>query len=51
MNTIATSQAQGSDFPEFDVSDDFLEGSGGAAAPLVEYTYYGCTNYGYCPGY
>lgn len=33
-----------------DVSDDTLEGVGGAE-PWVNYTYYNCTGYGYCPGY
>jgi hypothetical protein len=34
----------------FDISDDALEGAAGADA-IVDYTYYGCTSYSYCPGY
>ncbi len=34
----------------FDVSDQALEDVGGAE-PWVNYTYYNCTGYGYCPGY
>ncbi|MGD9920497.1 MAG: hypothetical protein AB7V13_03485 [Pseudorhodoplanes sp.] len=32
----------------FDVSDQALEDASGAE---VNYTYYNCTGYGYCPGY
>jgi hypothetical protein len=38
------------EFPTFDVADDVLESAGGADA-WVNYTYYNCTGYGYCPGY
>ncbi len=51
MKIDSTIQRNGDEFPSFDVCDDVLEGAAGAEAPLVEYTYYGCTNYGYCPGY
>jgi hypothetical protein len=34
----------------FDVSDQALEDAG-SAEPSVNYTYYNCTGYGYCPGY
>lgn len=51
MNKIARSvQGNEDEFPTFDVSDDALEGVAGAE-PLVNYTYYNCTGYGYCPGY
>ena len=52
MSKIDTSiQRNEDEFPNFDVSDDVLEGSACVEAPLVEYTHYGCTYYGYCPGY
>jgi hypothetical protein len=46
--TVQCSDAE--NFPNFDVSDEALECVGGAE-PWVNYTYYNCTGYGYCPGY
>lgn len=43
-------QGDEEEFPYFDVSDETLEGAAGAE-PVVNYTYYNCTGYGYCPGY
>jgi len=37
-------------FPSFDVSDEAVERAAGDEA-VVNYTYYNCTGYGYCPGY
>jgi hypothetical protein len=43
-------QSDEAEFLSLEVSDDMLESAGGAE-PWVNYTYYNCTGYGYCPGY
>jgi hypothetical protein len=51
MNKIEmTNQRNVEEFPIFDVSDQALEDAAGAET-MVNYTYYNCTGYGYCPGY
>ena len=51
MNEIdRTVQSIEEEFPNFDVSDDAVEGAAGAE-PFVAYTFYHCTGYGYCPSY
>ena len=51
MNKIErTIQGIEEQLPNFDVSDEVLEGAAGAE-PIAQYTYYHCTGYGYCPGY
>jgi hypothetical protein len=51
MSTIdSTMQRIEEELPNFDVSDEALEGAAGAEA-IAGYTYYGCTAYSYCPGY
>jgi len=46
----STIQRSEEEFPNFDLSDQALEDAAGAE-PMVSYTYYNCTGYGYCPGY
>jgi hypothetical protein len=46
----STTQRTEDDFSDFDLSDQALEDAAGAE-PMLSYTYYNCTGYGYCPGY
>jgi hypothetical protein len=51
MNTLdGTTQRNDDEDPNFDVSDEALEGAADAEA-IASYTYPGCTALTYCPEY